>query len=572
MNKPIPAYNGADPYVFVCYAHTDSDAVYADLVALAEHGINVWYDEGIPAGAAWRGEIAGAIKGASKFLFFISNASLHSNHCLREIDYALNHDIDIVPIYLDKATLPAELDLVLNRVQALFRYSDARYMEHLVAALQESTRLAPLVLVKKFPGFRVGLLAVAVGGGLLLAIWSQQNASTTTGVNDSSLVALPNAFDSYLEGLELVERWDKDDNLDRAIALFRDAINTDPEFALAFARLSMALRIKYSLSGDETWLDAATEAANAAVQLKPNLAPVQVALGRIHYSRGNYDLALAALEQALSIDANDALANHALGALYARLGRQGDAEAAYQRAIALDPDDPTVHDAYASFLLNQGRFDEAGREWQTVIRIAPDHYAALVNLGAVLNETGRISEAITMYERAISIRPSYMAYANLGTAYSRGERYGDSVEAYLQALELDDSDWLAWGNLAYVYSWMDGREELAAAAFQRAIELAEDARRQNPRDPFVNSDLALYYAKTGQTVLAEQRLETAIALAPDASEILAAAAEAYELIDQRDRAVELALKSIETGFSQEKFLRNPEFTALLADPRMQTLL
>jgi hypothetical protein len=142
LSIPFPAYEGDNPYVFVCYAHSEAKTVYGDLLALNDHGINLWYDEGIPAGKPWRAEIAGAIQNATRLLFFISKSSLASAHCLREVDYALDHDIDIVPVYLDDAQLPGELALALNRVQALFRKSDARYIEHLVAALRGAPQAA----------------------------------------------------------------------------------------------------------------------------------------------------------------------------------------------------------------------------------------------------------------------------------------------------------------------------------------------------------------------------------------------------------------------------------------------
>ena len=69
LDKPFVAYSGTDPYVFVCYAHKDSDSVYSDLAELNQAGINLWFDEGITAGTSWRAEIASAIKGASKFIF-----------------------------------------------------------------------------------------------------------------------------------------------------------------------------------------------------------------------------------------------------------------------------------------------------------------------------------------------------------------------------------------------------------------------------------------------------------------------------------------------------------------------
>lgn len=95
LNKPFRAYSGTEPYVFVCYAHKDADKVYADLRQVNSQGIHVWYDEGISAGSAWRGEIATAIKGASRFLFYISEMSLASSHCLREVDYVLSRSRDL---------------------------------------------------------------------------------------------------------------------------------------------------------------------------------------------------------------------------------------------------------------------------------------------------------------------------------------------------------------------------------------------------------------------------------------------------------------------------------------------
>lgn len=572
LNKPITAYQGNEPYVFVCYAHKDSENVYSDLNELDGHGIKLWYDEGIAGGTSWRAEIAAAIEGAEKFIFYISDASLRSSHCLREVDYALDHEIDIVPVYLEKCPLPAELGLPLNRVQALFKRTDANYSRHLLQALKRKPGLTARLPISKKRKFRLGLPLSAAGVALLIFLaWVLFDASQVSESVVSKLISAPNAYDPYLEGLGLMERWDKGDNLETAIGLFREAANVDPNFALAYARLADALRLRFALTGEQEWLDQATENANEAVNLNPNLAPVQVALGRIHLTVGNLDLASAAVETALSIDPNDATAIQTSAKLYERQGRLEDAESSFRKAITLDPEDIVIRDSYANFLFRQSRFEEAADEWRILIRLAPDHFGALVNLGSALSELGRIPESITMYERAIEIKPSYMAYSNLGTAYFRAQRYPKAVEAIKKAIEIDDSDWLAWGNLAFTYSWMDGLEQQAAETFEHAIELAEAARSRHPRDPYVHADLALYYAKTARPELAVQRLETAITLSPDTGEVLAAAAEALELIGQRERAIELARKSLQLDYSIQRLQRNPELADLLQDSRMQDL-
>jgi hypothetical protein len=318
------------------FAHRDADSIYPDLIELHKNDLNIWYDEGISAGSSWRAKIATAIKGASKLVFFISEASLNSTHCLREIDYALNNDINIIPVYLDDSKLPGELELVLNRVHALFRESDSMYLGHLLAALQGTGSLDSLRRLTKKKRPVIWLAVGVIGVSLLFAVFlTQRDSLFDNGSIASSTVASPSAFIPYLSGLELLERWDKDENLDLAIDLFSEASELDPTFALAFARLAEALRIRFALSGNENWLDEAEGAIVEAIRLNADLTPVQVTLGRIQSARGNMDLAFAAFERAMSIDPNDAAANLAIGSMYVRLGRVEDAQASFQRILAV---------------------------------------------------------------------------------------------------------------------------------------------------------------------------------------------------------------------------------------------
>jgi eukaryotic-like serine/threonine-protein kinase len=423
----------------------------------------------------------------------------------------------------------------------------------------------------------VAAAAVALGALFTLGRWplgrgsvvgrSASPAAGAAGAPSASSVA--SAYDRYLEGLRLSRRWYDDASLDGAIRLFREATSLDPSFALAFARLADAQRTRYAVTRDKSWLAEASKNAAEGARLNPGLAPVQVVLGRILATKGNNDLAFASFQRALAIDPNDAEANQVIARQYERLGRPKDAENAYRKASSLDPESFSILDSWANFLFRQGRFDEATRLWQDVIRLAPDNYSAFVNLGSALAETGRNPDAVTMYQRAVELKPSYMAYSNLGTSYSKAKRYEEAEKAYRKALELNDKDWMVWGNLGYVTSWQAGKEAEADRAFGRAIEIAESERKENARDTQLHSDLALYYAKTKRPRLATERLETALALSPQAGAVQAAGAEVFELLGQRERAIEMAKKSLELGFSRQQLQRNPEMMRLFADPRMQ---
>ena len=95
MRAPFPAYQGAGPYLFICYSHSDSEVVYPELVWLKESGLHIWYDEGISPGTVWREELAEAIEGAALILFFVSPASVQSSNCVREISFAVDQDLKL---------------------------------------------------------------------------------------------------------------------------------------------------------------------------------------------------------------------------------------------------------------------------------------------------------------------------------------------------------------------------------------------------------------------------------------------------------------------------------------------
>ncbi|MGI9326769.1 MAG: TIR domain-containing protein, partial [Pseudomonadales bacterium] len=122
MEKPISAYQGDGPYFFVCYAHEDSESVYREIAWLNDYGVNVWYDEGISPGTEWREELAAAIQGCTRVLFFVTPRSVVSEHCRRELNFAQEENREIVAINLEATDMPAGLRLGLNNRQAILKY------------------------------------------------------------------------------------------------------------------------------------------------------------------------------------------------------------------------------------------------------------------------------------------------------------------------------------------------------------------------------------------------------------------------------------------------------------------
>ena len=78
-------YEGQEPYIFISYAHKNSDRVVPILEKLDQAGYRVWYDDGIAPGSEWPEYIAEHLNGCSVAIAFISQDSIDSPNCRREI-------------------------------------------------------------------------------------------------------------------------------------------------------------------------------------------------------------------------------------------------------------------------------------------------------------------------------------------------------------------------------------------------------------------------------------------------------------------------------------------------------
>jgi hypothetical protein len=122
MHRPFSAYIGDEPYVFVSYAHKDSSVVYPELVWLKDSGFRIWYDEGIEAGTEWTEALATAIRQAKLCLYFVTKNSVQSQNCRNEVNFAVQHELPLLVVYLEETELPDGLSLTLSSTQAILKH------------------------------------------------------------------------------------------------------------------------------------------------------------------------------------------------------------------------------------------------------------------------------------------------------------------------------------------------------------------------------------------------------------------------------------------------------------------
>ena len=116
-------YRGDKPFIFLSYAHKDTDRVMPVLRAMQQDGFRIWFDEGIDPGTEWDQNIAEHIKKCGFFMAFLSANYLESDNCKDELNYARDLQKQRVLIYMENVSLPSGMAMRLNRLQAIHQYS-----------------------------------------------------------------------------------------------------------------------------------------------------------------------------------------------------------------------------------------------------------------------------------------------------------------------------------------------------------------------------------------------------------------------------------------------------------------
>jgi tetratricopeptide (TPR) repeat protein/TolB-like protein len=374
----------------------------------------------------------------------------------------------------------------------------------------------------------------------------------------------PSSYEAYLKALEYLKRFDKPGNVDLAISSVLSAVQTDPGFALGYATLGAAYRLKYETDHQARWLDEAASNCHKALQIDPHLPSARVTLGQLNTAAGKNELALEEFRKALELDSHNAEALTGMAGAYESLGRLADAESAYQRAIALRPDYWGGYTSLGTFYDNQHRSQDAIAQFRRVTQIIPDSAVAYSNLGAVYMGVDD-GAAIATFQKSLQIEPTYAAYSNLGFLYSNQSHYAEAATNLRKALDLNDKDWRVWANLLDTYNHL-GDSENVRITQARTQELLEQYVGGAPGDIVARSALGTFYIDGGQHQKALAIAKSSIAAAPKDSFVLANVAEIYEGLGDRKHALLYTQESLANGSSLDELKQRQGLQNVLADP------
>jgi tetratricopeptide (TPR) repeat protein/TolB-like protein/predicted Ser/Thr protein kinase len=388
---------------------------------------------------------------------------------------------------------------------------------------------------------------------------------------DSHGTQVAAAYTLYLQGRGYLQNYDRPENNDSAIQVFKQALRLDPNYALAYAGLGDAYWKKFTDDKDPQWVQSSRESCEKAVNLDPNLAAAHECLGTLYSGTGHYEDAVTEFESALKAEPTNDDAYRGLAKTYEQLEKLPEAEKTYQRAIDLRPQYWAGYSWLGAFYQNHTRYADAAKMFSKVISLAPDSFRGYSNLAAANVAQGKYAEAIVNLNRSISIRPSSRAYANLGMAYFCLRRFDEAAQSFEQAAKLNDKFYEAWWDLGDAYSFVPAKSGLAKGAYEKCVSLANEAVSVDPRDPLALSIRGICKAMLGDRAAAFADLGRADSIAPVDAEVSFDTAVVYNHFGDTDQALRWLGKAVSAGYSPSVARDYPFFDKMRSDPRFQKI-
>jgi serine/threonine protein kinase/Flp pilus assembly protein TadD len=272
----------------------------------------------------------------------------------------------------------------------------------------------------------------------------------------------PEAYQLYLKGRYF---WNKrtSDDLKKAIEYFNQAIERDPNYALAYAGLADAyvLVSGYAAGSPEESFPKAKAAARKALSIDETLAEAHTSLAYVLF---NYDWNVPESNQefqrAIELNPNYATAHHWYGnANLLATGRFDEAVAELKRAQELDPLSLIINADLGTAYLFARRYDQAKEQLQKTLEMDRNFYYARIFLGRVHELKGSFQEAIVDYQKARELNDDPRVLTYLGHLYAVSGRREEAQKILNQMKELSKRRYVSAYYFAIVYTGLGEKDQ-----------------------------------------------------------------------------------------------------------------
>jgi protein O-GlcNAc transferase len=352
------------------------------------------------------------------------------------------------------------------------------------------------------------------------------------------------AYQTYLKARDTEKGWDVESNLEQAIALYREALKQDPDFAAAHAGLASALLMEFRKRNQPELLSSASESARSAVGLDPNLPEALLAYGAAQLQSGNSIEAQDAFARAMQFAPGDDAACRSLAAIYASSGRKEEAREMYARAMALRPSYWVNHYVFGTFQWQYaGDLKAARASLEKATQLHPQGYAPVVMLGNFHLIQGNLEEAESYFRKAMELSKNPYAYNNLGLVHYYRGQYDLALRNWQSLLKDAPDKPIYSANVADALRQLKRGEE-AEASYQKAIEGFRKLLEANRGDDTTRSYLSMALAATGYCAEAIRETRSVLSRHADSPEMSVYAAITASRCGELDWAQQIVLRSI----------------------------
>jgi TolB-like protein/Tfp pilus assembly protein PilF len=410
---------------------------------------------------------------------------------------------------------------------------------------------------------------------------AQSLQATLTGGEERALAANPTnnpeAYDAYLRGLAFESRGNySSDALFKAIDFYNLAVRLDPNFALAWARLSGVHALLYSNRRDTTAArrDAAKAALENAQKLQPNSPETLLFTGYYQYwVLDDYRLAKITFERVSTKLPGNSEVLYALAAIARSEGHWNESIAYWERGLALNPRNTALLTEVAFTYAALRQFPTAENLYDRVLAILPNEVSIMALKACIYQADGNLQEAAKLLAQVneqtnsdVAIRIK-LAQLRLERNYTEATRWVDDRHGRLNLLSGIEKGSKQVG-VALVHR-VAGDTAQAKAFAEQARNTLEPLRREQPDNAFVAAALAVAYAMLDEKEAALNEAQRATTLSPSNRDQLVGPAFEENLalvemiVGDNDRAISTLTRLLQTPYGGWLYSPAPITPALL---------
>ena len=413
-----------------------------------------------------------------------------------------------------------------------------------------------------------------------------------TGGEQQALAVKPTnnseAYDAYLRGLALEARTTTSLN-DQAkiVGFYERAVQLDPAFALAWARLSRAnAHMYFGLDSTTARRDATERALNTAQKLQPNSPDTLLAQAYYQYwVLRDYDLAKATFGRVRELLPSSSDVPGALALIARRQGHWDESVAYWEQTLALDPRNTewlaSAADTYAALR----QFPAALKTYDRLLDIVPNDPDTVAFEARIYQAEGNLEQAGKFLVGVNAQTPSFNAFQSKMDQLLL-ERHFDEVIRLIHSRlteyrDLSDIERLFTQFFLVLAQENTGDIAGARATAQQMLRPLETLSQKDPDNPGFAQALSIIHAVLGQKDAAIKEAERAITLRPSVKDAVEGPrneenlAFVEVLVGDKNRAIPRLQRLLEIPYANSltpALLRlQPDWDPLRGDPRFQQL-